>query len=333
MEKILNNRKFLISLFVITAIVIVVAMVSIVANNNGKKNQEISNKTNNNLIEFNVEKRATEAEFKDRDSNHEIVINEVEENVVAETTTTELKSDSKYYIKVNNSANVVTIYERDGEILKPLKAMLCSTGRATPSSGQYKIQSRRTKWRALFGNVYGQYATNIVGNILFHSVPYTSQNPGTLEYEEYDKLGTSASMGCVRLKVEDAKWIYDNIPAGTICEFYSDSNPGPLGKPGLTKISGNERCRNYDPTDTEASGNPWFTNEEPSSVTIENIPNNINNNETNEQEIENLIVNITTSNVVVNSTETNTTNTITNETTNTVTNTIENNNINNNVEP
>ena len=28
-------------------------------------------------------------------------------------------------------------------------------------------------------------------------------------------LGIPASHGCVRLKVEEAKWLYDNIPSGT----------------------------------------------------------------------------------------------------------------------
>lgn len=34
--------------------------------------------------------------------------------------------------------------------------------------------------------------------------------------EEYEKLGIPASHGCVRLKDEDAKWFYENIPEGTM---------------------------------------------------------------------------------------------------------------------
>ncbi|WP_278279724.1 L,D-transpeptidase [Clostridium sp. DMHC 10] len=30
------------------------------------------------------------------------------------------------------------------------------------------------------------------------------------------KLGTKASHGCVRLSIEDAKWMYDNIPRDTL---------------------------------------------------------------------------------------------------------------------
>lgn len=51
---------------------------------------------------------------------------------------------------------------------------------------------------------------------------------GSLEYLEYNKLGTSASMGCVRLTVENAKWIYDNCPAGTTIRMVKNNNPLPI---------------------------------------------------------------------------------------------------------
>ena len=129
-------------------------------------------------------------------------------------------------------------------------------GSETPKFGTYNL-SQKYRWRALFGGVYGQYCTRITGHILFHSVPYLVQgDKSSLEYWEYDKLGTSASAGCIRLTVEDAKWIYDNCDSGTKVEFYSSDNPGPLGKPEAKKISSNEECRNWDPTDPH-SENPW----------------------------------------------------------------------------
>lgn len=139
-------------------------------------------------------------------------------------------SDKKYYIKVNNEANVVTIYTKDneGQYTVPIKAMICSTGTATPTSGIYEIKLK-WEWLGLFGNVYGHYSTQIVENILFHSVPYLEKgNPASLEYWEYDKLGTSCSAGCVRLTVADAKWIYDNVEKGSLVEFYSSPEPGPM---------------------------------------------------------------------------------------------------------
>lgn len=169
------------------------------------------------------------------------------------------KSTATYYIKVNYKANTVTIYTKDsnGNYTVPYKAMVCSCGTYTPTSGTYKT-SNKYRWGKLIHNVYGQYSTRIVGSILFHSVPYSSNKNDTLLYNEYDKLGTTASAGCIRLAVRDAKWIYDNCSSGTMVEFYADSNPGPLGKPSAQKISSNEECRNWDPTDP-ASDNPWHT--------------------------------------------------------------------------
>lgn len=172
--------------------------------------------------------------------------------------TPKTENKNPYYIKINYTQNVVTIYGKDdkGDYTKPIKAMVCSTGSATPTSGTYKM-SYKYRWLALYGGVYGQYCTRIVGHILFHSVPYLENgNQGSLEYWEYDKLGTSASAGCIRLTVQDAKWIYDNCKSGTEVEFYSDSNPGPLGKPTAQKISGDETVRGWDPTDPDAK-NPW----------------------------------------------------------------------------
>ncbi len=154
--------------------------------------------------------------------------NSNEENVnEGNNTIEELKEvDTPYYIKVNNQANVVTVYKKDsnGAYTVPVKTMICSIGTATPESGVYKISDKYT-WRLLEGNVYGQYACRIVGSILFHSVPYKEKNKSTLEWWEYDKLGTAASLGCVRLTVIDAKWIYDNCIPGTKVEFYSSSTP------------------------------------------------------------------------------------------------------------
>ena len=162
----------------------------------------------------------------------------------------------KYYIKVNVQANTVTVYEPDANdyFTVPVRAMICSTGTATPTSGVFEAPGSKgvvAEWWSLFGNVYGHYVTHITGNILFHSVPYTKNGDNSsLEYWEFDKLGTAASMGCVRLQVVDAKWIHDNAKQGNIqaVEFYSSSDPGPLGKPMAPKISDNEACRNWDPT-------------------------------------------------------------------------------------
>ena len=173
--------------------------------------------------------------------------------------TTPMPDNGSYYITVNVQANTVTVYTLDekGYYSIPCKAMICSTGPATPTSGVYGLGEQH-RWHYLFGDVYGQYTTQITGNILFHSVPYTVYgDPSSLEYWEFDKLGTASSMGCIRLQVKDAKWIYDNYSSIYAVEFYNNDDPGPLGKPSAPLISDNEACRGWDPTDPDPN-NPWL---------------------------------------------------------------------------
>ena len=200
-----------------------------------------------------------------------LMLEEVSEEELEKEKVNTANYSGKYYIKVNYGANTVTIYTKDdeGNYTVPVKAMICSCGISTPKGGTYKT-SPGFEWGVLMGGVWGQYSTRIVRNILFHSVPYTAKDKGSLEYWEFDKLGTKASAGCVRLQVADAKWIYSNCSSGTIVEFYSDSNPGPLGKPSAPKISNNERCRGWDPTDN-APGNPWYDGE--TDITVEDVLN------------------------------------------------------------
>lgn len=162
-------------------------------------------------------------------------------------------TDYKYLIKVNKQQNCVTIYEKDtdGKYTVPVKAMICSTGSATPL-GTYNTMIKY-RWKLLLDDVWGQYSTRIVGGILFHSVWYYKKDPSTLSATQYNKLGTTCSHGCVRLTVEDAKWIYDNCPIGTTVVVYNDKDPGPLGKPTAQKLAAGT---GWDPTDPDEN-NPF----------------------------------------------------------------------------
>lgn len=170
-------------------------------------------------------------------------------------TATPSRYTQPYVLYVNREQNVVTVYTADekGNAVTPIKVMLCSTGRnnGTPT-GSFAITEKYT-WRPLFGNVYGQYASRFNGSILFHSVPYLKTDKGTLKPGEYNKLGTQASDGCVRLAVQDCKWIYDNCGKGTRVVVYDSANPGPLGKPTGLIIPYDA---GWDPTDPDKN-NPW----------------------------------------------------------------------------
>lgn len=167
---------------------------------------------------------------------------------------TEKKS---YLIKINRACNTITIYGKDknGKYTEPVKAMTCSVGVGGKTiTGTFQTKEKY-RWKALMGDVWGQYATRIVGGILFHSVYYYENgNPASLATKQFNKLGTAASHGCIRLTVGDAKWIYDNCATGTTVIIYDDKkNPGPLGKPETIKLP---ETAKWDPTDP-SEDNPY----------------------------------------------------------------------------
>ena len=163
-----------------------------------------------------------------------------------------------YLIAVNRAASTVTVYttDEDNRYTVPFMAMVCSGGTDTPTG--YWTTPVNYDWRLLMGPSYGQYATRIYGGYLFHSVPYYSQHKDDVEYDQFNQLGTIASLGCIRLAVVDVKWIYDNCPIGTPVVIYDDeANPGPMGKPGTIYTDpSDETKRGWDPTDPDPA-NPW----------------------------------------------------------------------------
>ncbi len=315
---IFKSKKVLMSILIFFIIVLISIGLFICFNIVNKKD-EISTEPIS-MNETFTNELSNEIDITNLEESPEDIVNEInnENTIVANqkannSNNTKKDNTPTYYIRVNYGAQVVNIYKKDdaGNYTVPVKAMVCSTGTATPTSGVYSIPAR-WEWLRLQGYVWGHYSTQIKGNILFHSVPYLEKgNPASLEYWEYDKLGTYASAGCVRLKVIDAKWIYDNCGKGTKVEFYSDSNPGPLGKPSSKKISSySDDLRNWDPTDPNPN-NPWKNYKESNKPSSGNTNNNSNtiNNTVNKN---NTINTNTTGNTVTNTTNTVTTNTVKN---------------------
>lgn len=164
-----------------------------------------------------------------------------------------------YSITVNRRTNTVTVYTFDqkGNYTVPVRAMVCSCGRdggySTPT-GEYDIYYR-DDWLSLSGDVYGYYISGFYGDFLFHSVPYRTLDHGDLKTEEFNKLGTLASEGCVRMMMSDVMWIYDHCEVGTPVEVIdADESADPLGKPPTVKLEENVK---WDPTDPDPQNPYW----------------------------------------------------------------------------
>ena len=140
----------------------------------------------------------------------------------------EAEAAAKYYITVDITNQIVTVY-KNGNISESgiVRQMICSTGKSgTPTpTGTYslpskKYSSERREWYYFSQyKCYAKWATRIVGGILFHSVLYTSSKAGPTR-ASVNALGSQASHGCVRLRVDDARWIAQNCPAGTRVRIY-----------------------------------------------------------------------------------------------------------------
>lgn len=122
-----------------------------------------------------------------------------------------------YKIIVDIGDQRVYIGKWNGSEYKTLvKKMKCSTGKdSTPTpQGTYQMDGKAGgEWYYFKDfNCYAKWATRIVGGILFHSVTFNSRKRPS---GSVHSLGRKASHGCVRLSIDDAKWIYDNCPSGT----------------------------------------------------------------------------------------------------------------------
>lgn len=160
-----------------------------------------------------------------------------------------------YYIKVYKPANYVIIFAKDsgGKYTIPVRSMLCSCGDPTPTGTYYT--PARYRWLEMVGGSWAQWCTQIIDSYLFHSVPNDLRNNYTMWAGEYNNLGTTRSLGCIRLTCEDAKWVYDNCAIGTQVYVSPSETSGPLPKPVGIKLPG---WHTWDPTDPTAK---WMCKE------------------------------------------------------------------------
>lgn len=122
-----------------------------------------------------------------------------------------LGSATRYLITVDNTNQMVNIYTGYTGHWTLIRSMRCASGAAeTPTvKGLYSIYTRGYVFRAA-SNTICRYFTGFYGNYLFHTV--LLDNNGNIQDPT---LGVPASHGCVRLAIEDAQYVYYNMPNGT----------------------------------------------------------------------------------------------------------------------
>ncbi|MBO3368952.1 L,D-transpeptidase [Clostridium perfringens] len=130
----------------------------------------------------------------------------------------DITSNTNYLVFVNIAEQKTYVYEGSKNDWTLDKTFTCSTGiegKETPV-GVFTVQNR-APW--FFSPKYGQggkYYVQFMGNYLFHSIPFDSDKTTISD----PTLGVPASHGCIRLSVEDSKWLYDNVQNGSKIIIY-----------------------------------------------------------------------------------------------------------------
>jgi len=121
-------------------------------------------------------------------------------------------SSSAYLVWVDIDRQLTYVFSGSKGNWKLNKTIQCSTGKnESPTIRGTFTVSRRGDW--FYNSRYksgAKYWVEFSGDYLFHSI----------SLDAYGKikdptLGVRASSGCVRMSIEDSKWIYNNIPKGT----------------------------------------------------------------------------------------------------------------------
>lgn len=128
-------------------------------------------------------------------------------------------SPTSYAIAVDKTTKQVGVFTGQKGSYSLVKQFPCATGamRSPTPNGVYNMGAR-----GLYFNTGTRgrcwYYTQIRGNYLFHSQIYDRQNRPVNIID--GAMGAAVSHGCIRLYLNDAKWLYDNMPSGTTIVIY-----------------------------------------------------------------------------------------------------------------
>lgn len=117
---------------------------------------------------------------------------------------------TKFFIITSLKEQRVYVFNGDPHNWKLINTFQCTSGASdTPTiTGRFYVQGKGLAFKTS-NDVICKYYTQIQGNYLFHSILF-DKNGNVVD----GTLGASLSHGCIRLAVQNAKYIYDTLPMG-----------------------------------------------------------------------------------------------------------------------
>ncbi|MCR3758568.1 L,D-transpeptidase [Clostridium felsineum] len=118
---------------------------------------------------------------------------------------------TKFFIITSLKDQRVYVFNGDPHNWKLINTFECTSGSSeTPTiTGHFYVEGKGLAFKTE-NDVVCKYYTQIHGNYLFHSILF-DKNGNVVD----GTLGASLSHGCVRLALQNAKYIYDTVPMGT----------------------------------------------------------------------------------------------------------------------
>lgn len=134
-----------------------------------------------------------------------------------------------YYIEVDITNQIVTIYKTEDNSI--VRQMLTSSGMndCTPKGTFYLMEKGRLSERGEWTwfqqyQCWVKYATRIYKGYMFHSLPFEKKDESTMIQQMVDEFGLPTSHGCMRLRVDDARFIAQNCLVGTRVHIYKSES-------------------------------------------------------------------------------------------------------------
>ena len=118
-------------------------------------------------------------------------------------------SGTSYLILVSRSRHEVGVFRGSYNNWSCIKFWSCVTGAPSTPTITGTFSTTGFKRTNLTTDSRARWCTQINGGYFFHSILASNS-----------ELGSSQSHGCIRLAVENAKWVYDNIQRGTKVYIY-----------------------------------------------------------------------------------------------------------------
>ena len=135
----------------------------------------------------------------------------------------EISSPTGYLIVVNRDAFRTRVYQGQKGSWREIRNYICSVGSAEHKTtpGLQYLEKKASYFDSGYMRLF--YASKLSTGRVIDSVAYYSQGGHTPESPGpiYDgTLGKAVSSGCVRLAIENARWIYNNVPIKTNVYVY-----------------------------------------------------------------------------------------------------------------